>query len=155
MLKIDTYSDKSFVIRGEETKEYKDKLKELGGKWNSNLKDGGGWIFSNNNKNKVQDWVNTLVDLPKEDFVSKKYDLNLQIYSEKSFVIRGEDTKNQKDKLKELGGKWNSNLKNGGGWIFSNNNKDKVEEWLKSLNIEIESTEENKTEDSDDNVYIS
>ena len=60
MLKIDTYSDKSFVIRGEETKEYKDKLKDLGGKWNSNLKDGGGWIFSNNNKNKVQEWLKSL-----------------------------------------------------------------------------------------------
>ena len=144
MLKIDTYSDKSFVIRGEETKEYKDKLKDLGGKWNSNLKDGGGWIFSNNNKNKVQDWIDEVTFVQEKDIDNKKYDLKLQIYSEKSFVVRGDDTKNQKDKLKDLGGKWNSNLKDGGGWIFSNNNKNKVQEWLKSLKIEIDSTDDDE-----------
>ena len=144
MLKIDTYSDKSFVIRGEETKEYKDKLKDLGGKWNSNLKDGGGWIFSNNNKNKVQDWIDEVTFVQEKDIDNKKYDLKLQIYSEKSFVVRGDDTKNQKDKLKDLGGKWNSNLKDGGGWIFSNNNKNKVQDWLKSLKIEIDSTDDDE-----------
>jgi hypothetical protein len=54
-------------------------------------------------------------------------------YSEKSFVVRG-NTKEYKDKLKELGGKWNSNLTDGGGWIFSNTRKDKVEEWLSNFN---------------------
>ena len=56
-LSIQSYSDKSFVVRGKDTKIVKDKLKELGGKWNSNLKDGGGWIFTNKNKKEVEDWI--------------------------------------------------------------------------------------------------
>jgi len=150
MIKIETYSEKSFVIRGEETKEYKDKLKEFGGKWNSNLKDGSGWIFSNKHKDKVQEWIDTLINFTDKEIKDKKYDLRLEKYSEKSFVIRGEDTKSQKDKLKEFGGKWNSNLKDGGGWIFSNNNKNKVQDWLKILNIEIESETDSIEIDDDE-----
>ena len=59
-LVIEVYSPKSFVVRGN-TKEYKDKLKSLGGKWNANLTDKstgsrfGGWIFSNNKRKIVEE----------------------------------------------------------------------------------------------------
>ena len=59
--------------------------------------------------------------------------MNLSIYTDKSFVMRGEDTTKHKETLKTLGGKWNSNLKDGGGWIFSNKSKEAVEKWLSSL----------------------
>ena len=39
-LTITPYSSLSFVVRGEETKKYKKKLGELGGRWNANLKGG-------------------------------------------------------------------------------------------------------------------
>jgi hypothetical protein len=42
---IENYSEKSFAITGE-TKPVKDKLKELGGKFNPFLTCGAGWIFS-------------------------------------------------------------------------------------------------------------
>jgi len=58
--------------------------------------------------------------------------MNIEDYTEKSFVVFGE-TKNFKDILKELGGKFNSNLKVGPGWIFSKANKEKVENWMKSI----------------------
>jgi hypothetical protein len=58
--------------------------------------------------------------------------MNIEDYTEKSFVVFGE-TKNFKDNLKELGGKYNSNLKVGPGWVFSKSNKDKVEQWISSL----------------------
>ena len=58
--------------------------------------------------------------------------MNIEDYTEKSFVVFGE-TKNFKDTLKELGGKYNSNLKVGPGWVFSKSNKDKVEKWISSL----------------------
>ena len=44
--------------------------------------------------------------------------LNINEYSEKAFVVRG-DTKPYKDQLLNRGGKWNPNLKGGAGWIFS------------------------------------
>ena len=58
--------------------------------------------------------------------------MNIEDYTDKSFVVFGE-TKNFKDILKELGGKFNSNLKVGPGWIFSKANKEKVENWIKSI----------------------
>lgn len=60
--------------------------------------------------------------------------MNIEDYTEKSFVVFGE-TKNFKDTLKEFGGKYNSNLKVGPGWVFSKGNKDKVEQWMSSLSI--------------------
>ena len=133
-MEISDYSEKSFVVRGN-TKEYKDKLKEFGGKWNSNLTNGGGWIFSKKHKDKIETFVSQTVDdyifeSADEEPVSK--DIFLHSYSDKSFVVRG-DTKPYKDKIKELGGKWNSNLTDGGGWIFPNTKKDKVNEWIATL----------------------
>jgi hypothetical protein len=123
---LEEYSEKSFVIRGENSKEYKERLKELGGKWNANLKDGGGWIFSIKHKDVVEKWLEDLD-------TNKIIDLHIIDYSEKSFVVRGDSTKDYKERLKELGGKWNANLKDGGGWIFSNNNREKVNDWITAL----------------------
>ena len=51
----------------------------------------------------------------------------IQEYSPKSFVVRG-DTKPFKDELKNMGGRWNTHLTVGAGWIFSNEHKSKVEQ---------------------------
>ncbi len=66
-----------------------------------------------------------------KEYIDEKLQKNLNItsYSEKSFVIRG-DTKLYKEKIKELGGKWNRNLKGGPGWIFSNNKRPIVDNWI-------------------------
>ena len=71
-VQIEKYSEKSFVVRGE-TKEHKTQLSELGGKWNSRLKGGAGWIFPNNLRENVENWI-------KNDIVvrNKKYE---NIYS--------------------------------------------------------------------------
>jgi hypothetical protein len=55
---LSTYSDKSFVITGN-TKEYKDELKEMGGRWNSKLTCGSGWIFSLTKKKDLESWLQT------------------------------------------------------------------------------------------------
>lgn len=58
-LTLQDYSDKSVVVFGD-TKKYKDALKELGGKYNSNLSVGPGWIFSDKKKEEIQKWVNSM-----------------------------------------------------------------------------------------------
>jgi hypothetical protein len=56
-------------------------------------------------------------------------------YSEASFVVYG-DTKKWKEALKELGGRYNGNLKNmppdtnSNGWVFSKKHLEKVEAFL-------------------------
>ena len=58
---IENYSEKSFVVRGE-TREYKNSLKSLGGKWNSRLTDKdsgdvfGAWMFWNGKRKDVENW---------------------------------------------------------------------------------------------------
>ena len=55
---ISDYTEKSFVIRGN-TKEYSRFLADSGGKWNPNLKDGSGWIFSMKKKQEIENWLNS------------------------------------------------------------------------------------------------
>jgi hypothetical protein len=58
---IEDYSAKSFVVRGE-TREYKDSLKALGGKWNSRLTDKetgdkfGAWLFWSDKRSEIDGW---------------------------------------------------------------------------------------------------
>ena len=56
-MNIINYSDKSFVVTGD-TKQHKEELKKLGGKWNSNLSCGAGWIFSLKSKEQVEKFIN-------------------------------------------------------------------------------------------------
>jgi hypothetical protein len=60
-------------------------------------------------------------------------DLICEEYSEKAIVVRGEETKNCKEELKKLGGKYNAHLKNGAGWIFPKKMEDKVLEFVHSV----------------------
>jgi len=54
------YSDKSFVVRGEKTKEFLQRLKEEGGKYNNYLTDKisgkkfGGWIFKKSELERIK-----------------------------------------------------------------------------------------------------
>lgn len=57
-MNIVNYSDKSFVITGN-TKDFKDELKELGGRWNSKLTCGNGWVFSLTKKKELESWLET------------------------------------------------------------------------------------------------
>lgn len=58
---IEDYSDKSFVVRGE-TKEYKESLKIMGGKWNGRLTDKtngdkfGAWLFWSDKRKDLDKW---------------------------------------------------------------------------------------------------
>jgi hypothetical protein len=59
---IEDYTTKSFVVRGE-TRDYKDSIKSIGGKWNSSLTDResgdkfGAWLFWNDKRVDVQKWI--------------------------------------------------------------------------------------------------
>ena len=57
-----TYTEKSIVVRGE-TRDHKEELKTLGGKWNAKLTDKstqeqfGGWIFPTTKQEQVKKWL--------------------------------------------------------------------------------------------------
>jgi cell shape-determining protein MreC len=58
--------------------------------------------------------------------------ISIKDYSAYSFVVFG-DTKIHKDKLKELGGRYNGKLSVGPGWVFSLDKKAIVQEWYDNL----------------------
>lgn len=60
-IRIEEYSDKAFCVRGP-TKPFKQELKDLGGRWNPNLKGGEGWIFRNVDRDAVDEWFDSLVE---------------------------------------------------------------------------------------------
>lgn len=60
-IEIVFYTDKSIVVRGE-TRQYRESMRALGGKWNSNLTDRqtsekfGGWIFPVSKMQEIKAW---------------------------------------------------------------------------------------------------
>ena len=54
---ISDYTNNSIVVQGE-TKKYKEDLKKLGGKYNSNLKNGPGWIFPKTSEKELSSFIN-------------------------------------------------------------------------------------------------
>ncbi len=160
MFKLQNYSDKSFVVRGEDTIKIKDTLKYIGGKWNSSLKDGGAWIFSNNQRERVEKLLEVLNSnksekvnepargspkvLEKVEKVVEKTEestesdtIEINDYTEKTFIVQG-NTKDYKDKLKEIGGKWNGIKK---FWIFPNSKREEVEKLFSDVDIFYDSEE--------------
>jgi DNA topoisomerase I len=138
------YTEKSVVLYGD-TKILKEKLMELSGKYNPNLTINGkktpGWIFSNKKSEELQETFGIELQeqapkAPEEQKAQEKKqeklsNLHLVKYTDKSIVIHG-DTKNLKDKLMQLSGKFNPNLTINGektpGWIFSATKKDLLED---------------------------
>jgi hypothetical protein len=78
-------------------------------------------------------------------------ELNIIQYTEKSFVVRG-NTNENKEQLKNIGGKYNALLKGGPGWIFPNFLKKNVEEYIKSGTITTNFSKEEKTEYKNKNI---
>lgn len=65
-IKIYDYTEKSFVLIGNSLA-YKDKLKDIGGKWSS-LRDGSkGWIFSKKRQEEVRDVIKSLGEMEPYD----------------------------------------------------------------------------------------
>jgi hypothetical protein len=62
-VELQDYSEKSFVVRGEGTREHRESLKAMGGKWNSRLTDKatgekfGAWLFWSDKRSEIEKWV--------------------------------------------------------------------------------------------------
>lgn len=84
----------------------------------------------------IEDFYTIAYDLPKNTAAQPieihPGEINIVEYTSKSIAIIG-DTKPIKDKLKELGGKFNFRLSCGAGWIFSKTKLTEVESYLKTL----------------------
>lgn len=81
---VEDYSDRSFVVRGEKTIKFKKELLELGGKYNPNLKNGAGWIFSTKIKENV---LKALGEMEEYVYLLLKGNHILGVFSKKPEVI--------------------------------------------------------------------
>ena len=64
-IKVIKYTDKSIAVIGE-TANYKELLKKIGGRYNSRLKCGPGWIFSTKKSDEIKQSFTQLSDDYKE-----------------------------------------------------------------------------------------
>jgi len=82
-IQMKEYSDKSLIIYGD-TKPYKDLLKELKGRYNSNLRVDGekvsGWIFSKKHKEKLEKLISHVTSIQCQ-IIQEIKELNNQIMS--------------------------------------------------------------------------
>ena len=71
---IEEYSEKSFVVRGD-TKPYKNDLIARHGRYNPNLRGGGGWVFSKRHLKNIQTYIseNTDISRKRKNFVDLDY----------------------------------------------------------------------------------
>jgi hypothetical protein len=88
-IKVEDYSSKSIVVYGE-TKIYKEKLKELGGKYNGNLSVGPGWVFSNKKKDEIIEWQKSLSS---SSIISERNDDEIEKLREENKKLREENKK--------------------------------------------------------------
>lgn len=83
--------------------------------------------------------------------------MELLDYTEKSFVVIG-DTKNVKDKLKELGGRYNPNLTHPetkeklSAWIFSKKQKEKIQTFIRDPGSSIDTSKSVASSDPIDSI---
>ena len=88
-MEVQDYTEKSIVVIGEKTKDNKEGLIKLGGKFNAKLKVGPGWIFPKTEKDRVLKFVNE------------------GVVTEKKIVYKVKEEKKDEEKPKEI---QNSNL---------------------------------------------
>ena len=78
-----------------------------------------------------QDFNDVKLAMKEEQEELGKPSINIIDYSDKAFAVVG-DTKAVKDSLKKMGGRFNSKLSCGCGWIFSNKMREEVERFISS-----------------------
>ena len=85
-------------------------------------------------------------------------DIFLQEYTSKSFVVRG-DTREYKDSLKAMGGKWNTSLtdkQNGekfAAWLFWSDKRKEINEWIANGCSKVETESSSVGINRDDNSF--
>jgi hypothetical protein len=152
-ISCEDHSEESFVVKGNDTIKFKDTLKEFGGKWN-----GSGWMFNSSLRNTINKFLELINQINSEKLISTPV---IQNYTDKSFILIGE-TKPYKDKIKEMGGVWNSKLKDGNkAWVFSLTKQKDVEDWLnnefktqKKIKKVVIEEEEEEDEIEDEEILI-
>jgi hypothetical protein len=72
-MEIINYSEKAIAVIGADTKQNKEQLAALGGKFNKFLKCGAGWIFSKKHQAKVEAFVNSQPVFDQEAFDTEAY----------------------------------------------------------------------------------
>lgn len=83
--KVIEYSEKSIALVGD-TKEIKDKLKKLGGRFNSGLSCGAGWVFS---KTKQKDLEKLIAKVCKDNIKKETANALLEIAEMKAETLPG------------------------------------------------------------------
>jgi hypothetical protein len=129
-MQVIDYTDKSIVVQGEKTREYKENLKELGGKFNASFKCGPGWLFPKTKKASVEELISKIEKGDVNPIIGKTYQPKNQ--EEKKYVIPSKEKVEVKDEdayqfILKLEAQLDSMKLEIGKWKAKLNKKEKVE----------------------------
>ena len=103
-IQMKEYSDKSLIIFGD-TKPYKDLLKELKGRYNSNLRVDGekapGWIFSKKHKEKLEKLIQHIKG-PQYQIIQEIKELNNKVINKLIMINNLHILNNIKSSIKDI-----------------------------------------------------
>ena len=103
-IQMKEYSDKSIIVYGD-TKPYKDLLKELKGRYNSNLRVDGekvsGWIFSKKHKEKLEKFIQHVTSIQYQ-IIQEIKELNDKLMSKLIMVNNLHVLNNIKSSMKDI-----------------------------------------------------
>jgi len=103
-IQMKEYSDKSLIVYGD-TKPYKDLLKELKGRYNSNLRVDGekvsGWIFSKKHKEKLEKLI-LHIKGPQYQIIQEIKELNNKIMNKLIMINNLHVLNNIKSSMKDI-----------------------------------------------------
>lgn len=92
-MEVQDYTEKSIVVIGEKTKDNKEGLIKLGGKFNAKLKVGPGWVFPKTEKERVLKFVNEGV------LSEKKFSYKLKDETKEEIVSNSKTVSPNQEKL--------------------------------------------------------
>lgn len=95
---VEEYTDRSVVVRGE-TRQYKEDLKKLGGKYNSRLKGEPGWIFPKSKQNDIVKFIKEGKRLVSEEEAQAGEAITLEWESKRNSEKKTSSSSNDNDVL--------------------------------------------------------
>ena len=86
----------------------------------------------------------------KTSLFTKMVNLTYEIYNKKQFAVRG-DRNRYNDIIKGIGGRWNSRMRGGEGWLLSLDKKEELDTLINELKKDNENLNKSDNEDDQEN----
>jgi hypothetical protein len=149
-ISLEEYTDRSVVVRGE-TRQYKEDLKKLGGKYNSRLRGEPGWIFPKSKQNDIVKFIKEGKRLVSEEEAHAGEARTLEWESKRNIEKKTSSSSNDNDVLIDMIKKLTQRIdlmdKKLSMLMTANNIKDNVSKQVSHKKVVKKKVEESSSDD--------